>query len=148
MKLFVLTAISLLSVSAPAMAQMTPMSDAPASTMPTEMSKTTMPMMEQCTHMMSMMQMMGEGLNMMGEPGTEGAMGEGMNVMPDSLRFDTATAEALARAFLSGRSPSSPAPILLEVDRADGSYLVSYRQGASEGVLLVDAMTGVVKEQP
>lgn len=112
---------------------------------------------------MPMMNMMMACANMM-EGMHDGAMAEGAgndkgfgSAMPgmmsqaESASYDTATAEALARAYLSGRDPESAQDIEIVGTSLDaGRYTVTYRQGDTEGRVTIDAATGIVvpEEQP
>lgn len=96
-----------------------------------------MQMMNMCATMMqNMSQMMGDGqMGMMG----------GQMDMSNMPPFGQPAAEALARAFLTGRSPEGAE--IEDVTRDEGRYTVAYRQGDTSGTLLVDATTGEVLEQ-
>ena len=105
-----------------------------------------MQMMNTCA---TMMQNMAQMMN--GEPGGRGMMGAQMdmgqmNMSADAPRYDQAAAEALARAFLSGNAPDTESTIQ-NVNAADGTYTVGYRQGDTSGTLTVDATTGEVQLQ-
>lgn len=94
-----------------------------------------------------MMSMMMQCMDMMraahgNEMGSMG-MGQADDMMNQAGRYDRATAEALARAFLRGRDPEAGLEIL-GVERAPIRYTVRYRQGDMRGTLTVDAMTGDV----
>lgn len=104
-----------------------------------------MQMMNACATMMQhMAQMMGgEQMGAMGMMGPQMDMGQ-MD-MSGAERIDQTDAEALARAFLTGRSPEGAE--IEEVTRDEGRYTVSYRQGDTSGTLSVDATTGEVLEQ-
>lgn len=97
----------------------------------------------ECANKMEALRVSMEGgamRNRMGPaPMAHGSMGQGR------IRYDTVTAEALARAYLRGRTPESAQDTeIIDATFDAGRYAVSYRQGNTEGVVLVDATTGVV----
>ncbi len=92
-------------------------------------------MMQACSNMMQTMQ--GKQMDM-------NQMDTGMAAT--SARIDEAAAEALARAFLTGRD-SAATLTLQNVLATDGGYTVGYLQGGTSGKLLVDAATGKVQSQ-
>lgn len=107
-----------------------------------------MPMMDMMMACASMMEGVhghgttSEGMGDHSEPDSDmrGRMGR-----PDVFRYDAATAEALARAYLSGQASEAAQDIEFpEVTLDAGIYLVTYRRGSAEGVVRVDAATGIV----
>jgi hypothetical protein len=105
-------------------------------------------MMQMMMHCASMMQeMQGEMVSGMRMPnGSNGTMNQQMSMEDNSglVRYDQETAEALARAFLTGRNAEAEIHEL-EVETDDDMYTVSYRQGDATGTLTVDATTGEVR---
>ena len=104
-----------------------------------------MQMMSHCTSAMEQMHGEHEG---MGEMDGMGGMGmPGMMGGNETAGFDSATAEALARAFVRGQAGDDAAPVeIVGVTVEDGNFLVEYRQGNSQGTVLVNAETGEVTE--
>lgn len=91
--------------------------------------------------MMGMHEMMRQCLAMMGGrmPGMKGQMGTMRGMPPMMGRSDDAGfVEALARAFLAGQGAEA------EIVQVKNVYRVTYRDGDTEGVLLIDADTGEV----
>lgn len=127
-------------------------------------------MMDQGGDMMGMMQMMMRCMSMMEEmrgetaggmgmmaPGMmngAGATGGQMGMMGSQmgetrLRYDQAAAEAVARAYLAGRTPDADTEIeILQIELDSGNYTVSYRSGDTQGTLTVDAATGEARLAP
>lgn len=108
-----------------------------------------MQMMQMMSHCMSMMEQMHGDNEGMGE--MNGMNGMGMPGMMESNRpasgFDAATAEALARAFVRGQAPDNAEPVeVVGVTVEGNNFLVEYRQGNSQGTLLVDSETGEVTD--
>ena len=155
-------ALTVLAVS-PALAQDGPVEDpepeGPAGMNGMQMGQDMMPGEMMQGGMMQMMQMMSHCTNAMEQMhGDHEGMGEmngmgGMG-MPGMMEgnqaasgFDAATAEALARAFVSGQAPDNAEPVeIVGVTVDDGSFVVDYRQGSTQGRVLVDAETGEVTE--
>lgn len=111
-----------------------------------------MQMMSHCAGMMEEMHGESGEHDMGGQEGSGGA--HGMPMMPGTMEDpqaaggdDSATAEALARAFVSGRAGVEAGQVeIVGVRAEDGSYLVEYRHGSSTGTVLVDAESGAVSE--
>lgn len=110
-----------------------------------------MPMMDMMMACASMMEGMhghgttSEGMGSHSEPDSDmqGRLGR-----PDVARYDAATAEALARAYLRGRAAEGAQDIeFLEITLDAGIYLVTYRREGAEGVVRVDAATGTVMSE-
>ncbi|MEX2541398.1 MAG: hypothetical protein WD314_06300 [Trueperaceae bacterium] len=110
-------------------------------------------MMQMMMHCMSLMERMhaeegphdheGMGMNGMGGMGTPGMM---VGDRPPGA-FDARTIEALARAFVVGRSGDEVTPVeIVGVTVDDGNVKVEYRQGNAQGTVLVDGVTGEVTE--
>ena len=116
-----------------------------------------MQMMMQCASMMEGKQgdtagnMGMRGSGMMNGAGTGGMMGMmgGQMGEAQSVRYDQAAAEAVARAFLAGRTLDAGTEVeILQVELSNGSYTVSYRSGDTKGAVIVDAATGEAKLTP
>jgi hypothetical protein len=102
-------------------------------------------MVEQCTNMMQGMQGMMGGMMSQGMGGGmmgQGMQGQGMMGQDTTARYDEQNAEALARAFLAGRSPNAE---ITQVEREDGAYLFQFQGDGVEGALRVDTNTGEVQ---
>ncbi|MDQ3460902.1 MAG: PepSY domain-containing protein [Deinococcota bacterium] len=103
-------------------------------------------MVELCTSMMQEMpgmmgMMMGQG--MMGQDMGQGMMGPGMMQPGTTVRYSPADAETLARAFLAGHAPGAETE---QVEATADAYLISFRDGDTQGTLRVDATTGEVQQ--
>ena len=107
-----------------------------------------MQMMSHCASAMEQMHGGRHGHEGMGEMNGMRGMGmPGMMGGNETVGFEADTAEALARAFVRGRSGDDAATVeIVGVTVADGNFLVEYRQGDSQGTVLVNAETGEVTE--
>ena len=107
-----------------------------------------MQMMQMMSHCASAMEQMHGEHQGMGEMNGMGGMGmPGMMGGNEADRFSATTAEALARAFVRGQSGDDTAPVeIVGVTVEEGNLLVEYRQGNSQGTVLVNAETGEVTE--
>lgn len=155
-------ALTVLAVS-PALAQEAPMDDpeqeGPGGMNGMQMGQDMMPGGMMQGGMMQMMQMMSYCTSAMkqmhgdhdgvGEMNGMGGMGMPGMMKGDQVAggFDAVTAEALAKAFVSGQAPDNAEPVeIVGVTVDDGSFVVDYRQGSIQGTVLVDIETGEVTE--
>ena len=106
-----------------------------------------MQMMQMMSHCISAMEQMHGDHEGAGEMNGIGPVMPGMMGGQETANLTPATVEALARAFVRGQAGDDAAPVeIVGVTVEDGSFLVEYRQGDSQGRVLVDTETGEVTE--